>query len=498
MDGIRELRKGETLDGIPADTWNAFVRCLKIVDGIKRQGNTPGIVSNALPSIEVFNKTGSDITARWPILKLDAPALTIDNGEHVVDDQILFNGTTPVVSTPIGEIAVLQGPVLNNDTRDAVFVGPTWCEIDVTDDTHQFARAGDADNTKFESGTTGAKILWKEGGTGTKKAVVMLGGGSADEGVRYVLVITAGFIPPGTPSAPGDGDSGSTTFTISKFDASVPAIGYQPVSFPAPTTHHIQNPFPYAANEGTYAIDYVGPEVDTGGGHHEFWRIIGFDMTGLENWVAGDFQVIVHEIGQPPSWGDASTFVGPQGPQGIQGVPGNDGPTYTAGCGIDVTGTVISINRPNLLGSGLAADSGTCNIKVTRHTANIGTAINAGSASAPVSGSGTVYRVAADGTTTSLGAKTIWNPFNHKVKGAASVGELDSNNYLLRGCDLLEALYLLTGVAEEKVLGLPSGANDPTDIQWLGECLAIVVSVACVDNEIEYTTANYIVITCTP
>lgn len=105
------------------------------------------------------------------------------------------------------------------------------------------------------------------------------------------------------------------------------------------------------------------------------------------------------------------------------------------------------------------------------YTADAGSAISAGTPSAPNSGSATVYEVEADGTTTSLGSKTVLNPFRHAVKGALTVLRVGEENFLIAGFDVLEALYLLTGAAEKKSLVLPTGANDPTDIRWLGkEC----------------------------
>lgn len=94
------------------------------------------------------------------------------------------------------------------------------------------------------------------------------------------------------------------------------------------------------------------------------------------------------------------------------------------------------------------------------------TTINAGTPSSPTSGTATVYDVAADGTTTSLGSMTVWNPFVHKIKGALTVAEIDSENYLVCGYDLLEALAVLTDFGARKYLGTAAGASSPTDIKW--------------------------------
>lgn len=99
-------------------------------------------------------------------------------------------------------------------------------------------------------------------------------------------------------------------------------------------------------------------------------------------------------------------------------------------------------------------------------TAHVSTAIGAGSANAPTEGSGLVYEVGADGSTSPLGTKTIWNPFNHKVRGACCVSKLDDSNYLVNGFDLLEALYLLENAGARTVLHIPEDTTGPTSIQW--------------------------------
>jgi len=56
--------------------------------------------------------------------------------------------------------------------------GVVQVQIDVTDANHGYADVKASDNTKLASGASGsAVILWKESGTGTKWAIIRIGGG---------------------------------------------------------------------------------------------------------------------------------------------------------------------------------------------------------------------------------------------------------------------------------------------------------------------------------
>lgn len=188
------------------------------------------------------------------------------------------------------------------------------------------------------------------------------GTSTADEDeIRYVAIITAGSVPAGTPSEPGSSATTLTppTFTIKQISGEagtgaggLPGIDGEYIdpdpAFPASTHHVLLNPFPYAGHAGVYAVDLCEDlAVPEGEFVSLMWRIAGFDLTGVEAWDLPTFQVFVHETGQPPSWGDASLFEGPEGPQGPQGDPGV-GDTVAEGYAIDIAGagTVTIHNDP--------------------------------------------------------------------------------------------------------------------------------------------------------
>lgn len=198
-----ERHKGDKVTGIPTDDWNEFCRTAKTVSQFIKNPFQPGQSSVAdTLTIQVFNETGAQIEARFPILKITAPAFTFEDRESVIDEGISFNGDTPDSDTTIADIVIVQGPIQDGVSGPGIKAGYSWCEVDVTDEAHTHAAPSDGDNEKLASGSSGASILWKESGTGTKKAVVLLGGGGgSDAGKLFKMIVVVDIL-----EASGDTD----------------------------------------------------------------------------------------------------------------------------------------------------------------------------------------------------------------------------------------------------------------------------------------------------
>jgi hypothetical protein len=185
------INKGDILPGIPTDGWNAFVHTWQRVQAMRKPGNGPGAAASVPHVIaEIQNTTGDLIDAEFPILAMGEPVFTFADNAEAIRDAPRFKGTTPDADTQIGDVAIVQGPIGDDEFRVAIIQGPAHCEIDVTDESHTHAKPKADDNTKLESATSGAKIRWKESGTGTKKAVIVLGGGAGGgPGVDIKIVL---------------------------------------------------------------------------------------------------------------------------------------------------------------------------------------------------------------------------------------------------------------------------------------------------------------------
>jgi hypothetical protein len=180
----RNIQPGEVLEGYPTDAHNAFFQTSQRMAAMGRPALPPGMSSgSSVVPIEVFNKSGADIDARFPILRLTKPLLTPDDNEGIVDDDgDLWEGDTPDAETQIADIAVMQAPIANDEPGWGVLLGPTWCDVDITDEAHTHAAPIDGDDTKLASGTVGARIRWKPEGTGVKRCKIIRGGGGSSGG----------------------------------------------------------------------------------------------------------------------------------------------------------------------------------------------------------------------------------------------------------------------------------------------------------------------------
>ena len=84
----------------------------------------------------------------------------------------------PAAADHIGNFVILLEPAAGEIGR-ACISGVCPVRVDVNDEDDQFADVKDGEATMLESAPTGsARIIWKESGTGTKWAVVRLGGGA--------------------------------------------------------------------------------------------------------------------------------------------------------------------------------------------------------------------------------------------------------------------------------------------------------------------------------
>lgn len=112
-------------------------------------------------------------------------------------DGAMFKGILPT-SADAGKFLVTQEPIVADGFGVAVISGPAKVQIDVVSASHGFADVIDGDVTMLRSnGTSGAPILYKETGTGTKWGIVNLGGGSGGGRLQFDVYQTAA-----TPSVP--------------------------------------------------------------------------------------------------------------------------------------------------------------------------------------------------------------------------------------------------------------------------------------------------------
>ena len=179
MGTFTPIQVGQELDGYPAVSHNFFGESIEELQAFT---NAPHADTTPPPNneIAVFNDTGEDINTMFPVLRLYEAAykpadeiLALSAGVHML-------GKKPDTSTVTDlKFAILQGPAQEDQIVPAIYNGPSWVKLDVTDDSLDHAEPIDGDATKLKASSSGVVILWKETGVGEKWAIVLLGAAGA-------------------------------------------------------------------------------------------------------------------------------------------------------------------------------------------------------------------------------------------------------------------------------------------------------------------------------
>lgn len=81
-----------------------------------------------------------------------------------------------------GAFAITCEPFVNGRIGRAVVLGHAVCDIDVSDEGHEFAAPGSSTAALASAESGPAKIIWRESGSGVNRAVVLLQGDMGDTG----------------------------------------------------------------------------------------------------------------------------------------------------------------------------------------------------------------------------------------------------------------------------------------------------------------------------
>lgn len=199
MAGPKRIRRGEVLPGIPSESWNAFCEATERVQALTLAGAGTGQSAGAQRiTAQVQNTTGVLIDADFPVLEIDGPVYNATDRAGVVFEGITLKGKTPTATARMADLVIVQGAIKGSGSdafRQAVVIGPTWCNVDVTDAAHTHVIPKVGDNTRLSSAGSGTiKMFWKETGVGLKKALIILGGGGEGGGkLRIGLTRAAGI-----------------------------------------------------------------------------------------------------------------------------------------------------------------------------------------------------------------------------------------------------------------------------------------------------------------
>lgn len=163
-------------DPIPRDreTWNAMIDAGRAARGLSGTGAGVG-PSGVLPSLTVFlrNDTGAPLPV-FSVLAIGAPIVSPADAPHEAAITPAFAGAAPATADDV--FGILTEPIDEDATGRAIVRGLAVCDLVVNSASHEYAAPADGVTATLSSAESGsARILWKAGGSGTVRAVVLLG-----------------------------------------------------------------------------------------------------------------------------------------------------------------------------------------------------------------------------------------------------------------------------------------------------------------------------------
>lgn len=219
-DPLASVTPGDPLR-ISADTFNLLLDAGKFVRDrrLGRTGAGQALDEPVTPALQVYvrNDTGASLAA-FSVVALGTPVISATDAQHTVRRQPVFPGTAPAASTDA--FAVTIEPLGTGKVGRAVVMGVVPVDLNVTDSSHTAATPAAAVTATLASATNGpARIIWKASGTGTKRAVVLIGrdqnGGTSgydrvqEEGSNLTQRATLNFVGAAITAA----DDGANTRT---------------------------------------------------------------------------------------------------------------------------------------------------------------------------------------------------------------------------------------------------------------------------------------------
>lgn len=181
-DPLRNYKAGEVLS---VRTVNELTRRAKRSAQFSGQPMSGGATGTTVVYMRNAGGSGDDCP-RYGVLGIDGVAIDHANNADQFLNQIVLDGVIPDGDPDtghVGKFAIALEPIAAGDVGRVVVSGVVQVQINVIDASDKFADIADGDNTQLESTTSGAaRILWKESGTGTKWAVVNIGGAGAASG----------------------------------------------------------------------------------------------------------------------------------------------------------------------------------------------------------------------------------------------------------------------------------------------------------------------------
>jgi hypothetical protein len=182
---MEKVQSGDPLV-IPAGTFNTFIDAARDFQQRQRsQQQRPHSSFTDRSTVLLRNDSGAG-RSRFSVLEVDGVVIGPGDNLESFQNTPAVTGVTPT-EDHAGRFAILLDPIEAGEIGRALLAGVCPCQVDVTDEEHQFAAPTDGDASKLTSAESGpAHILWADTGIGTKWCLVRLGGPAPTAGVGPV------------------------------------------------------------------------------------------------------------------------------------------------------------------------------------------------------------------------------------------------------------------------------------------------------------------------
>ncbi|MDI1345272.1 MAG: hypothetical protein PSV22_14390 [Pseudolabrys sp.] len=188
MSSLRKVRPGDSVRGLSASDWNAFIDATQFVERLRNGGGAPDPRASQQPTVKVKNSAGADV-GMGAILRIGAPLFGPSDNLPEFRMRTSFAGTIPAADTA-GRIGVTVEPIASGKIGRVALNGLVVCKVDVTDPSTDRASELAGQHDRLVTNNSGnARILWRESGTsGQKWAAVLLNSPQSSSSGTWLIV----------------------------------------------------------------------------------------------------------------------------------------------------------------------------------------------------------------------------------------------------------------------------------------------------------------------
>lgn len=194
-DAFRKVTPGESRAVFPAVLFNTMIDvCRAFKAG--RLGGGAGAGGAFFPQtgiVKVKNASGG-VVPRYGVLGVNGPLYDPGAAPDEFANRVTLIGVTPT-SAYLGKFVITRQQLAANQVGDAYAAGVFAAKVNVGNASHTNADAGTTTTELVSTASGGAKILWKQTGTGAGKWALLLapaGGGAAVDLLNDNVVAVAG------------------------------------------------------------------------------------------------------------------------------------------------------------------------------------------------------------------------------------------------------------------------------------------------------------------